>query len=517
MKKLLKILGALVAIVLVGALAFALIWGKGRSDRVASEFSEPAPWTMPSGFLWGAATADHQIEWSQDDSWTLLEKDVLANKRFEQLSPGNAKPGHIAKLGDWPAEVVQKKANFDELMESDLDLAVSMHLNAFRFSFSWARLFPREDMAEPDPAGVAFYRRLLDATKARKLTPSATLFHFAIPAWLAREKDGKKGWERADAVAHFERFAKAAAKEFGGDVGHWCTLNEPMVYLYLGYLQGVHPPNEQRKEPAEIAPVALQLLRSHVVAYRAIKDDAKARGKQTLVGMTHHVRAFEPLRGAAPLDRITARIVEQAFVWDFPDAVASGTLELTTGGTSTADGPSGHRTTIDGLAGTQDYLGLNYYGRYYVKSDLFHPAAFQVMAHDPDAKEEVNDLGWAIYPKGFSEALVEGWKRYKLPVYVLENGTADAKDDDVARQAFLISHARELWHAVHDGGADVRGYFHWALTDNFEWAEGFEGRFGLVKVDYRDGFRRIPRPSAATYGRIAEANGVDAVTWLAGK
>ncbi|MGC4114762.1 MAG: glycoside hydrolase family 1 protein [Myxococcales bacterium] len=497
----LTIIGAVLVVLVAAVWIFAFAWGFGRSERVASQFSEPAPWTMREGFLWGAATADHQIEWSQDDSWTLLEKEALAHRRFEQLSPGNAKPGHIARLGDWPAEVVRKKANFDERMEADLDLAVSMKMNAFRFSFSWARLFPREDLTEPDPAGVAFYRRLLDAMKARKLTPSATLFHFAIPAWLAREKDGKKGWERADAVAHFERFAKAAAKEFGGDVTHWCTLNEPMVYLYLGYLQGVHPPNEQRKDPAEIAPVALQLLRAHAAAYKAIKDDATRRGTKTMVGMTHHVRAFEPLRNAVPLDRITARIVSQAFVWDFPDAVASGTLKLTTGGLS---------ETVEGLAGTQDYLGLNYYGRYYVKSDLFHPAAFQVLPHDPDAKgEEINDLGWAIYPKGFSEALVEGWRRYRLPIYVLENGTADAQDEDVARRRLLVSHAREMWHAVKHGGADVRGYFHWALTDNFEWAEGFEGRFGLVKVDYRDGFKRIPRPSAEVFGRIAGANGVD--------
>ncbi len=119
-----------------------------------------------------------------------------------------------------------------------------------------------------------------------------------------------------------------------------------------------------------------------------------------------------------------------------------------------------------------------------------------------------SDLGWASYPRGFSLILQRAGSRYRLPIYVLENGTADRKDDDTDRQRLLVEHVKEMWLA-RQHGADVRGYFHWSLLDNFEWAEGFDARFGLIKVDYKDGFRRTPRPSAALYTRIIEHNGLD--------
>ena len=136
---------------------------------------------------------------------------------------------------------------------------------------------------------------------------------------------------------------------------------------------------------------------------------------------------------------------------------------------------------------------------------------------DPQSDEDrPNELGWASYPEGFRLALLKAHERYHLPLYVLENGTADSKDEDTDRQRLLVEHIRELFLAQ-KAGADIRGYFHWSLFDNFEWAEGFEARFGLVAVDYRDGFRRTPRPSAALYSRIIAERGLDVRlvdTWL---
>ena len=231
------------------------------------------------------------------------------------------------------------------------------------------------------------------------------------------------------------------------------------------------------------------------------KEHAQARGATIEVGYAHHTRAFEPLRSYHPLDRVVARVIEQAFIWDFSDAVASGVLSVTN---------TSHRAPIPGLKGTQDYLGINYYGRFYVKTDLLAPTKFQVLMHDPETPEvdKPNDLGWASYPRGFGLILQRAGSRYRLPIYVLENGTADRKDDDTDRQRLLVEHVKEMWLA-RQHGADVRGYFHWSLLDNFEWAEGFDARFGLIKVDYKDGFRRTPRPSAALYTRIIEHNGLD--------
>ena len=142
-----------------------------------------------------------------------------------------------------------------------------------------------------------------------------------------------------------------------------------------------------------------------------------------------------------------------------------------------------------------------------------------MLLHDPDAKDEpFNDLGWASYPHGFYRILTEAHKRYNKPIYVLENGTADKATDDVARQRFLVSHVREIWLAMNEGKVDVRSYVHWSLFDNFEWAEGFTARFGLVAVDYENGFKRVPRPSAKVYTDIAQSNALspELVTRLGG-
>ena len=491
-------------------LAPALLYpwfGARRLTPARSPSELPPPYTMPPGFLWGTATAAYQIENTQNDDWAAFERDALAHHRFEQVAPGQAKAGHIHNLGDYPQEVLDKKTDFDARMESDLEMAARMGHNAYRFSISWSRLFPRPEMTEPDPAGVAYYERLFAALEKNHLTPMVTLFHFASPQWLWQERGGRRGWERDDALMHFERFVRAVVQHFGPRARLWCTLNEPMVYVYSGYLEGNFPPFERRSGPPAVIPVVEQLLRAHALAYAILKEDARRRGAAIEVGIAHHTRAFEPLRPYHPLDRLTARIIEQAFIWDFTDALQTGVLAVTN---------TSHRAPIAGLAGTQDYLGINYYGRFYIKSNLLSPTKFQVLMHDPETPEvdQPNDLGWASYPRGFALILQRAGARYRLPIYVLENGTADRKDDDVDRQRLLVEHVKEMWLA-RQHGADVRGYFHWSLIDNFEWAEGFDARFGLVKIDYKDGFRRTPRPSAALYSRIIRHNGLDEE--LAGK
>lgn len=472
-------------------------FGARRIDRRLSPLDAAPPYRFPQNFLFGTATAAQQIEHAQDTDWTAFERAAAAAGRAGSRGPGQAEPGHIRAFTRYPEEVRRRKTNHDEVFGQDLAMAASMGHNAYRFSISWARLFPRADMTAPDPAGLAYYRALLAAMKRHNLQPFATLFHFDTPAWLwqgpAAPQADRRGFERPDALAHFERYVKAVAEHLGGEISLYCTLNEPMVYVYNGFLEGIFPPHERRGDPARVAPLVAQLLRAHAIAYRLLKEDARRRGKEIQVGYTQHTRAFQPYRDWAPLDRVTAAMVAQAFMWDLPDAVQRGALHVT--GTS-------YKEEIPGLRGAQDYVGINYYGRFYIKSDLLHPTRFAVLPHDPARPDEPrNDLGWAIYPRGFGEVLREAAARYRLPLYVLENGTADGKDDDQARQEFLVQHLRELWIAMR-GGVDVRGYFHWSLIDNFEWAEGFEARFGLVKVDYLDGYRRTPRPSAALYGEI---------------
>ena len=189
-------------------------------------------------------------------------------------------------------------------------------------------------------------------------------------------------------------------------------------------------------------------------------------------------------------------------MWDFLDAIQTGVLKVAN---------TDYVEEIPGLKGTQDYVGINYYGRYYVKSALFDPGNPQFLFSDKnDPAEVTSDLGWAIYPHGFYLVLTKAYEKYGLPIYVLENGIADHEMNDAKRQQFLVSHLREVWNAINHGGADIRGYMHWSFIDNFEWAEGFTAQFGLVKVDYDNNFQRIPKPSADIYTQIIQSNAISA-------
>jgi beta-glucosidase len=497
--------------VVVGA-ALALLcftpWfvGVQRQATRYSTVTGPYPLAFPPGFAWGVAVAAQQVEHQQPTDWTGFERRAVAEGLTGTGSqPGQALPGQIHGLDRWPAEVRDRKADFDARFDQDFAALAALGLNAYRFSIDWARLFPRPGMTGPDSAGVAFYQRVIASLKAHGLTPHVTLFHFSSPEWFWQERNGKRGWERDDALEHWGRFVDAVAQAYGAEVSDWCTLNEPMVFVFNGYLEGIFPPLERRGKPEAAAPVVARLLEAHAMAYRALHADAARRGRTIRVGITQHTRAFEPWRNWWPLDRLAAGFVRQAFIWDVLDAIESGTYAMAN---------TGYRVTIPGLAGSQDYVGINYYGRFYVEMGFGNLASGPVIhPNDPRAPGEVtSDLGWAEYPRGFTDVLVETHRRYGRPILVLENGVADSAADDRGRQAYLVRHLRELWHAVTEEGVPVAGYFHWSALDNFEWAEGFEPRFGLFAVDYLDDFRRTPRPGAALYQRIIR-EGISAGLW----
>lgn len=497
---------ALLLVLVAGVVALGLASTSLPRRRRHRRLEEgEGPFLFPAGFLWGAATADQQIEHQQPSDWTELEQRARALGLEAETASGSPVPGHIKGIVGVPVEVLAKKTDFDRLHEDDLRRAALMGHNAHRFSLSWARLFPREDMTDPDPAAVDFYSRVFDDLRRDGLVPFVTLFHFASPAWLWVEHDGRRGIEREDAVEHFRRFAESAAKLWGDQVRFWCTLNEPMVYAHHGYLEGTFPPHERRHGPADVVPVVRALLEMHVAAYEAIHEDAFTRGLATSVGIAQHVRAFMPWRNADLLDRVAAALVERSFITDFLDALHTGTLRMTRVGV---------HEDIAGLQGSADYIGVNHYGRAYVKTKLGAPGQLELLFHDPrEPGEEWSDLGWALDEEALTSCLARFAERYGKPLYVLENGIADAEQDDVRRQRFLVRNAQAVWRAIEHHGADVRGYFHWSLTDNFEWAEGFAPRFGLYAVDYEQDFARRARASVELYRQIASSNAISAELW----
>lgn len=489
----------------LGLLSTLPLFGNKRLNRFQSQFKDKPPYKFPPGFLWGTATAAQQIEWQSPSDWTAFENRAFRKKLVAHDSKGHPLPGNIHNLDKMSLKARTRKSDFDTRYKSDIALMAKMGHNSYRFSISWSRLFPKEGQTKPSPQGIQFYQNILNTLKQHKIKPSATLFHFSSPAWLWKKKDGKRGWERADALQHFERFVRSVSKAFGAQIHHWCTLNEPMVFVYNGYMQGFFPPNEKRPDPSMVAGVVVQLLKAHTLAYQILKADAKQRGIKIEVGLTKHTRAFEPYRNYNALDRITAQLVEKSFVWDFMEALHTGVLKVTN---------TSFKQEIPGLKGTQDYVGVNYYGRFYVKSDILKPTKFTIFDSDPSDKRELtSDLGWSLYPHGMYNVLVEMHKRYKKPIYVLENGIADKQGKDKLRQHFLVTHLKEVWNAIHHGKVDVRGFFYWSFLDNFEWAEGFGPRFGLVHVNYNKDFARTPRSSAALFTQIIRANAISTKLW----
>lgn len=472
-------------VLLLAVLPLLIACGKSRSQVRISVPKTEARITFPQGFLWGTATAAEQLEPTEDSDWAELIRKSYA---------GEGKPVAGAAVHDlhkYPAMVIKQKTAHTLKVAEDVALMKEMGANSYRFSIAWDRLFPREGMDKPDAGAVAFYDRLFAELKKQNIEPSVTLFHFSSPAWFFKEKDGKRGWERADALQHFTKFVRFVVGRWGEQVNVWCTLNEPMVYIYSGYMQGIFPPLEKRPDEKSVVPVMEALLRAHAEAYRIIH----AANPKAMVGVTQHTREFSPYRNYALLDRIIAGKVEQAFIWDFTDAISTGVLKVTN---TSIEKP------IENLKGTQDFLGINYYGRFYIKSNIFSPTKFEIKNHDPSEESEIkNDLGWADYPIGMKNVLLTGKEKYALPLYVLESGTADKASDDKLRQRLLIGHTAEIAAAIREG-ADVRGYFHWSMIDNFEWAEGFEARFGLVEIDYLNGFARKKRRSFDLYREIIQ-------------
>jgi beta-glucosidase len=395
---------------------------------------------FPRGFLFGTATSATQIEGGCGSSdWAQFAREK----------------GRI-KNGDTPAVACDSWRRWGE----DVALQRAMGMGAYRMSVEWARIEPRA--GEIDGGALDEYRRMLGALRDGGIEAMVTLHHFTLPGWLADE-GGVLAKGFAERLA---RFAKVVVEALGDLCRLWVTINEPNVLAAHAYLLGVWPPAVKSARLAWLA--QRSLLRAHDAAYRALKD---ARGDAVQVGIAHHLRAIEPERPGKRRDRAAAAL----FARVFNDAFV--------------------RTVIERR--TQDFLGINYYSRDLVRFSPAHAGELFVSRGVP-AGADVSDLGWEIYPAGIGDVVRTWGRRSGVPVYITENGIADACD--AKRAAFIRSHLAELARAI-DDGIDVRGYFHWSLLDNFEWAEGYEPRFGLAHVDYASGERTL-RDSARVYADI---------------
>jgi len=369
--------------------------------------------------------------------------------------------------------------------EADFDLMAAMGHNTHRLSVEWSRIEPEEGRF--DRAAIARYREMLTGLRQRGIEPMVTLFSLSSPLWLAAQG----GWRNRAVVGHFRRFARHAVEQLGDLVKLWCTINEPNVYAVLGYLLGVHAPGE--KNPRRCFQALSHQLQAHAAAYRAIK----AMDGAGQVGLVANLVAFEPLDTSRASVQAT-RLADYLFHQLIFRPVSDGKLRFPLSAGTTTHGP---------LIDSVDFWGANYYTRQRVGiTPGGDPRQRRFLQLTPGW--EVSDSGRSgpygeIYPEGLYRALRRMASLGK-PIYVTENGLPDADDDQ--RPRHLLTHLAQVQRAIAEG-VDVRGYYHWSLTDNFEWAEGWALRFGLIALDEQTQARR-PRRSAQLYADIIRANAI---------
>ncbi|MCR9166446.1 MAG: glycoside hydrolase family 1 protein [Nannocystaceae bacterium] len=415
--------------------------------------------SFPSDFWWGCATSSHQVEGGTDNDWTDWER----------------RPGAIAdgtRSGDaarW----------WSGAAETDLERAASWGHTATRLSVEWSRLEP--EPGRFDEAAFERYAKLLEHAGALGLSRLLTINHFTLPRWVAR----RGAWLWDDIVAAIGRFAEACAKRLGTSVERWATINEPSLVALLGYAEALWPPGH--RDPRTFGPALANMLRAHVSMTRAIK----APCPNASVGLVLNMPCFDPSRDL---------LIDRGLAWLQDHAVSGVVLRALESGRLWP--PVGLGTRIEGLQTSYDWLGLNYYGRYAVR---FSPRAYE-MAFGAHVQTPTSKCGETDWGQPHPQGLTRGLRRLAplgVPLLVTENGIQT--EDDAVRTAYLRSHVAAVRDALAEG-IDVRGYFHWSLVDNFEWAEGWRPRFGLLALDRATG-ERTPRATAEVYAQICRNHG----------
>ena len=415
---------------------------------------------FPEGFLWGTATAAHQVEGSNtNNNWAAWEE-----------QPGRIIEGQRSCLAcDW----------WGGRWVEDFDRAAETDQNAHRFSIEWSRIQPTPDTW--DDEALDHYRQMAKGLIQRAMIPMVTLHHFTDPLWFAETG----GWENDEAPKLFVEYTRKVVEALKDDVILWCTINEPNVYMYSGYVEGTFPPGKQDMNTG--FKVIYNMVRAHAAAYRAIHDIQP----EAQVGIAHHYRSLIPARSWLPLDSFVAGIQSQLFNKVVPEALTTGKLNFLS-----------KRYLVPEAAGAQDFIGINYYTRNMVKFNL-NPANFFSKRYFPEGAP-VSETGFiACVPDGLTEALK--WvKKYQLPIYITENGVDDSSDR--LRPRYLVEHLHKIWRIINPN-TPIRGYFHWSLVDNFEWERGWTQRFGLWGLDTGTQ-ERIRRPGVDLYASICKEHGV---------
>lgn len=414
---------------------------------------------FPPDFLWGTATSSHQVEGNNENNdWWQFEG-----------QEGNTLDGSRSALAcDWW-----------ENAEADFDRAQEMGTNAHRMSLEWSRIEPEPGSFSQEAIGR--YREMLQGLLDRGIEPMVTLHHFSNPLWLVEKGD----FSSEVVVDYFQRYTAKVVAELGDLIPKWVTINEPMVYILMRYIQSAFPAPKERGWFEGFRAIRY-LLQCHGAAYHVIKESYP----DALVGVAKHFRPIKPRLNGNWLDAWWARRISRFFNDSWMESMVTGRIRWPVG-----------RGSIKGLAGTIDFVGINYYSRAHVR---FPPRPSRLYEEQgPEGQVMAGDSLFGHYPGDLFDIIKDSLK-YERPIYITESGLPDAADEE--RPTYIMTHLRELWRAV-SFNYPVMGYYHWTLVDNYEWERGWTQRFGLIELNPENQERNW-RPSGRLYSEICHSNSI---------
>jgi beta-glucosidase len=458
------------------------------------------PRSFPTGFVWGAATSAYQIEGGVD----LDGRGPSVWDTFSAAGKAKGDTGAVA-------------ADHRRRMADDVALLAELGLPAYRFSVAWPRVQPT-GRGPASAAGLDFYRALVDELLVYGIEPYVTLYHWDLPQAL--EDEG--GWPARATAERFADYAALVAGALGDRVTHWTTVNEPWCAAMLGYGEGVHAPG--RQDPAAATAAAHHLVLGHGLAVDALRAHLPTGpgGAGPDIGITLNPYPVVT-RGSGEADHDAVRRIDGIAnrLWYDPVLLGRYPEDVLADLASVSDLAHIRDGDLRQISRPIDSLGLNYYRRYHVRHEPGASAPPSAWPGSPDVRfapagDTPTSNGWAVEPAGLLESLVRLTSDYDPPpLYIHENGGAfpdalgpDGRIHDQDRLAFIDGHLRACHDAI-AAGIDLRGYFVWSLLDNFEWAEGYAQRFGIVHVDFATQ-QRVPKDSALWFADVVRRNTLDA-------
>jgi beta-glucosidase len=401
---------------------------------------------FPKDFLWGASVSAYQVEGGNHSQWTVWELAHAselaksAEKRYGHLPQWD----EIKKQAKDPNNYVSGRAiDHYKLYEEDFKLLKKLNLNTFRFGVEWSRLEPEEGVWNEE--AFDHYRRYIEKLKEMDIEPVMNIWHWTSPVWFAE----KGGFSKNANLQYFDRLVKKISDEYGHLLRYVITLNEPNNYISFGYILGTWPPGETSFLRA--IRVYWNLVKAHRRSYKILKK----HHPELQVGIAAQLANIQAKRPHNLFDELSTKIMRYAWNWWF----------------------------LRRIRRQQDFVGFNYYF-----SD-YYTGVFKRQ----NPKTPLSDMGWYMEPEGLYPLLLRIWSRYKKPIIITENGVADAKDE--YRRWWIEESVVAMQRAISEG-VKIKGYFHWSLMDNFEWADGYWPKFGLVEVDREHDMKRTIRSSA---------------------